>query len=80
MKSNLILSLNPKEAAERREKEFAAGEAVGCVPILHGTTLDDSYHCSCGWKSKPYWDGADLAHNDWLEHIKALGALLPKPA
>lgn len=31
--------------------------------------LLDSFECSCGWKSKHYYDGAEFAHNEWKRHV-----------
>lgn len=32
--------------------------------------LIDEYHCSCGWKSGPYYDGAEFAYNAWKKHAR----------
>jgi hypothetical protein len=56
--------------------DFAAGNMIGCVPALTGSGQIDQYVCSCGWKSRPYDDGVDLAHTDWLNHIKSRDAII----
>ncbi len=28
----------------------------------------DVCKCSCGWESKPYFDGAEYAYRDWQKH------------
>lgn len=33
--------------------------------------LIDTYVCSCGWKSKPYFDGEEYARRDWRKHKEA---------
>lgn len=37
-----------------------------------GVTVFDQGACSCGWRGKGYWDGADLAYDDWMKHIEAV--------
>lgn len=34
--------------------------------MSNGTT------CSCGWKSKTYFENDDFARHDWLEHAKEM--------
>jgi hypothetical protein len=29
----------------------------------------DIYRCSCGWESKPYYDGAEFAYQEWKRHV-----------
>lgn len=31
----------------------------------------DGWKCSCGWRSAPYFDGAEYAKNEWEAHVKA---------
>lgn len=54
---------NGREMVE--EKAKALGHAV----TISGVTMDDTAHCSCGWKGKPFWDGRDLAWMEWQEHF-----------
>lgn len=35
-----------------------------------GVHMVDQYECSCGWKSASYWDGAEWAYDEWLEHVE----------
>lgn len=60
----------------RLERAFAAGEAVGHEATLIGDGHSDQMVCSCGWESTAYWDGMPYAHEQWLEHIRAKGAVL----
>lgn len=30
--------------------------------------LIDEYVCSCGWKSGPFYDGAEFAYAKWKKH------------
>lgn len=34
--------------------------------------LLDEFECSCGWKSKVYYDGADFAYAEWKQHAQGL--------
>jgi len=34
--------------------------------------MTDRAECSCGWRSTSYWDGDDLAHDDWVRHTKGI--------
>lgn len=44
-------------------------KALGHEVTISGVTQDDTAHCSCGWKGKPFWDGRDLAWVEWQEHF-----------
>lgn len=32
--------------------------------------LIDMWECSCGWESKPYYDGAHWAEEEWRKHVR----------
>lgn len=34
-----------------------------------GWVLADQAGCSCGWVGPVYWDGADLAKDQWEKHV-----------
>jgi hypothetical protein len=72
---SIVLPQDPAARA-KYEAEFAAGKAIGCIPELTGSGQNDQYVCSCGWKSQPYDDGVDLAHTEWLKHIKSMSAII----
>ena len=36
--------------------------------IYDGGYMVDWVRCSCGWRSNSYWDGDDLAHDEWVKH------------
>lgn len=35
---------------------------------LSGGYMTDWVECSCGWRSNSFWDGDDLAHDEWVKH------------
>lgn len=35
-----------------------------------GRDLLDQYGCSCGWRSRTYYDGAEYAIQDWRRHVQ----------
>ncbi len=37
--------------------------------------LIDLCECSCGWTSRPYYDGRDFAYADWKRHVTAVNEL-----
>lgn len=37
--------------------------------------LIDEYVCSCGWKSGPFFDGAEFAYAKWQKHAKDAASL-----
>lgn len=40
--------------------------------------FSDQIKCSCGWESPGYWDMAESACDDWLEHVADAMGLIPK--
>lgn len=36
-----------------------------------GFDMIDELECPCGWKSGPYFDGAEYAHAEWKKHAAA---------
>ena len=68
------MARDPEENKARYEAEIAAGAKIGHTQKITGVTLDDTCHCSCGWKSNTYQDGREWAFTEWVEHIKKQGA------
>jgi hypothetical protein len=68
-----------KEHRARYLAEVEAGKAIGHTYTIKGVTMDDRCFCSCGWKSNPYWDGAEWAYKEWVEHITTEGAVIAYP-
>jgi hypothetical protein len=68
--------MDQNSASRRLDAELAAGAVIGCIQNNVGTDMIDQYQCACGWRSKPYYDGAEYAHADWVSHIKAKGAAI----
>jgi len=42
-------------------------------PRYIGIDIVDQYECPCGWKSKPYYDGAEYAYAEWKRHAERCG-------
>ncbi|MDP3697784.1 MAG: hypothetical protein Q8R55_07295 [Candidatus Taylorbacteria bacterium] len=61
---------------EYKKKSDAIKSAVsllGHIPEYgSGGGHSDGYICSCGWKSNQYWDLAEAAWDEWLEHAKEI--------
>ena len=38
---------------------------------MTGAGLIDQASCSCGWESRPYYDGRDLAQEEWETHVNS---------
>jgi hypothetical protein len=34
-----------------------------------GGAMLDQIICSCGWKSRTYFDGREYAHSEWKKHV-----------
>ena len=65
------------EECSRREQEHnnleAAVKPLGHIPKYKSRGgHSDGYICSCGWKSNQYWDLAEAAWDEWLEHAKEI--------
>jgi len=45
--------------------EASTEQHIGNLP---GSPLVDRYECSCGWRSGTFYDGAQRAKMEWLEH------------
>jgi hypothetical protein len=72
--------LSPEEYKARTQAELDAGERIGHrLKGIFGATMDDTARCACGWESVSYWDGADLAHRAWRDHIVEQGAVIAYP-
>jgi hypothetical protein len=39
--------------------------------VCEGGGMIDVYQCSCGWESKPYFDGDIYAFMEWEKHVKS---------
>lgn len=40
----------------------------------------DSWECSCGWQSRPYFDGDHWAEAEWKKHVAdSLASVLTTP-
>ena len=35
-----------------------------------GSGMLDQYECSCGWKSNSFFDGAEWAYKEFVQHLK----------
>ncbi len=64
----------PEANKLQHDAEIKAGKEIGHTPKIEGVTIDDTCVCSCGWRSRTYWDGRHLAHAEWVAHIKEYGA------
>lgn len=61
-------SLSPEDK-KNAWQEFLELTSPKHSPSYRGTTMDDSYSCSCGWESNIFWDGADFARHEWRRHV-----------
>lgn len=57
----------------RRDERFYVEDEPGREINGHiynniGVTVFDQAQCSCGWTGNGYWDGADLAYDEWIRH------------
>lgn len=43
-----------------------------------GQGVCDQAKCACGWKGIGFWDAADLAWDNWCEHVADTFGLIPK--
>ena len=61
----------------KKYPDFADSDFVSpkkeCKETYSGSGMVDSYSCSCGWKSQPYFDGAEFALEEWKKHKKEKG-------
>ena len=58
-----------REAEAEKLKEDV--KSLGHIPEYKSEgSLCDSFICSCGWRSKPYWDFGEAAYDEWVEHAK----------
>ncbi len=49
-----------------------AAKDLGHVPEYQNPTyMTDGYICSCGWKSRTYFDGEEYAFDEWKRHAQA---------
>ncbi len=69
----------PEQLEARRQAEIEAGEAIGHTQKIEGATMDDTCVCTCGWRSRTYWDGDDLAYQEWVKHIQEKDAIILYP-
>jgi hypothetical protein len=69
----------PQQLEARRQAEIEAGEATGHTQKIEGATMDDTCVCSCGWRSRTYWDGDVWAYNEWVKHIEEQGTAIAYP-
>lgn len=53
----------------RRKAEADAGREINHIGFATSEGMTDWHECSCGWKSKPCFDGAEYAQQDWVKHI-----------
>ncbi len=61
---------NERWHQERKLLEVEA-KKFGHVPTVSEVSLYvDGCSCSCGWKSREYWDGAEYAYDDWKKHAR----------
>lgn len=55
----------------QNENTKAAAGALGHVASYESAGhISDLFSCSCGWKSRSYWDGAEYAFDEWLKHAR----------
>lgn len=65
--------VNPSYFDSKNRREFEENAKVlGHTVSIKGVTQDDTAHCSCGWKGSPYWDGSNLAFNEWCNHVQSV--------
>jgi len=49
---------------------IASAKSLGHVPdYFSGGGHPNGYICSCGWKSRQYWDLAEAAWDEWRNHV-----------
>jgi hypothetical protein len=41
--------------------------------LIEEAGLIDLCKCSCGWESKPYYDGREYAYAEWQKHANGAG-------
>ena len=58
-----------KKAAQGRRAMDESGAEVGHAPTADGFHISDWVTCACGWESPHFWDGMDLAFDEWYEHV-----------
>ena len=73
------MSRTPEANRLRRKAEIAAGKKIEHTQKIKESSTIDTCICSCGWESNSYWDGAEYAYNEWVEHIKKNGAIINYP-
>ena len=39
--------------------------------VVYQPDLLDTVECSCGWKSRVYYDGREFAYAEWQKHAKS---------
>lgn len=44
--------------------------AIHNARLIEEAGMIDICKCSCGWQSKPYYDGREYAYSAWLRHIR----------
>ncbi len=64
-----------KSSILRKLKKAASPQHVG-KPKSEG--MSDKVVCSCGWKSRGYWDFLEAALDEWLKHLADTIGLIPK--
>ena len=69
----------PEQVKLRRKAEIKAGKTIGHTQKMDSSLMSDVCSCSCGWKSKTYWDGREWAYDEWVKHIKKEGAVIAYP-
>lgn len=49
----------------------AGAKSLGHIPeYVSGGGFSDGIVCSCGWKSRQYWDLIEAASDEWIKHAK----------
>lgn len=55
------------------KRTHKAGEKRTHMPKPGSRNIVDYCYCSCGWESRGYWDGMELALQEWIAHQAEVG-------
>lgn len=59
-----------EKCEERRAAVEKPAKSLGHVPESQSDAMSDRCVCLCGWQGTWFWDGEDLAWDEWAEHAK----------
>ena len=79
LRAEFLKGLFPDQKQAVWVAEEDSAKAAGHEARNVGEGMFDRYHCSCGWESRGYFDGADLGEADWLWHVMKEGVNVDYP-